>query len=109
MPLLRSQRIGIANLLYDAMVDTENQRYAEAAPMLGEVVKREPYALTAYVPPGRAYVSLKEYQKAIAPLQHVVATTPENSLARYELGCALVKNRTNGRKPRLSLKRRSPR
>jgi arylsulfatase A-like enzyme/Tfp pilus assembly protein PilF len=85
------QRIGIANLLYDAMVDTENQRYAEAVPMLEEVVKQEPHALTAYVLLGRAYVSLKEYQKAIAPLQHVVATTPENSLARYELGCALVK------------------
>jgi arylsulfatase A-like enzyme/Tfp pilus assembly protein PilF len=85
------QKIGIANLLYDAMVDTENQRYQEAVPMLEEVVKQEPHALTAYLLLGRAYVSLKEYQKAIAPLQHVVGTTPENSLARYELGCALVK------------------
>ena len=85
------QKIGIANLLYDAMVDTENQRYAEAVPILEEVVKEEPHALTAYLLLGRAHLSLKEYQQAIAPLQHVVATTPENSLARYELGCALVK------------------
>jgi arylsulfatase A-like enzyme/Tfp pilus assembly protein PilF len=85
------QKIAIANLLYGAMVDTENEKYPEAVPILEEVVKQEPHALTAYLLLGRAYVSQKEYQKAIAPLQHVVATTPDNSLARYELGCALVK------------------
>lgn len=85
------QKIAIANLLYDAMVDTENERYLEAVPMLEEVVKQEPHTLTAFLLLGRAYTSLKEYQKAIAPLQHVVETTPGNSLARYELGCALVK------------------
>jgi arylsulfatase A-like enzyme/Tfp pilus assembly protein PilF len=85
------QRIAIANLLYEAMVDTENERYLEAVPMLEEVVKQEHQALSAYLLLGRAYVSLKEYRKAIAPLQHVIETTPDNSLARYELGCALVK------------------
>jgi arylsulfatase A-like enzyme/Tfp pilus assembly protein PilF len=85
------QKIAIANLLYEAMVQTENGRYQEAVPSLEEVVKQEHHALSAYLLLGRAYVSLKEYQKAIAPLQHVVQTTPDNSLARYELGCALVK------------------
>jgi tetratricopeptide (TPR) repeat protein len=85
------QKIAIANLLYEAMVHTENARYEEAVPILEEVVKQEPHALTAYLLLGRAYVSLKEYQKAIPPLQHVVETTPDNSLAHYELGCALVK------------------
>jgi tetratricopeptide (TPR) repeat protein len=36
-------------------------------------------------------VFLREFQKAVAPLQRVVESTPENALARYELGCALVK------------------
>jgi tetratricopeptide (TPR) repeat protein len=85
------QKIAVANLLYEAMVATESEKYLEAVPILEEVVKQEPHALTAYLLLGRAYVSLKEYQKAIPPLQHVVETTPENSLARYELGCALVK------------------
>jgi len=84
-------KIAIANLLYDAMVHTENERYMEAVPILEEVLKQEPHALSAYLLLGRAYVSLKDYQNAIAPLQHVVETTPDNSLARYELGCALVK------------------
>jgi arylsulfatase A-like enzyme/Tfp pilus assembly protein PilF len=85
------QKINIANLLYEAMVHSENARYQEAVPILEEVVKQEPHAQTAYLLLGRAYVSLKEYQKAIPPLQHVVETTPDNSLAHYELGCALVK------------------
>jgi tetratricopeptide (TPR) repeat protein len=85
------QKIAIANLLYEAMVHTENARYQEAVPIVEEVVKQEPHALTAYLLLGRAYVSLKEYQKAIPPLQHVVETMPDNSLAHYELGCALVK------------------
>ena len=85
------EKIAVANLLYDAMVATESERYLEAVSILEEVVKQEPHALTAYLLLGRAYVALKEFQKAIPPLQHVVETTPENSLARYELGCALVK------------------
>jgi arylsulfatase A-like enzyme/Tfp pilus assembly protein PilF len=85
------QKIAIANLLYDAMIYTEAERYREAAPILEEVLKQEPHALMAYMELGRAYVALKEYQNAIAPLQHVVETTPDNAFAHYELGCALVK------------------
>jgi arylsulfatase A-like enzyme/Tfp pilus assembly protein PilF len=84
-------KIAIANLLYDAMVYTENEKYQEAVPILEQVLKQEPHTLMAYLLLGRAYVSLKEYQNAIAPLQHVVETTPDNALAHYELGCALVK------------------
>ncbi len=85
------QKIAVANLLYEGMVESENARYQEAVPILEEVVKEEPRSLTAYMLLGRAYVSLKQFQSAIAPLRHVVETTPDNSLARYELGCALVK------------------
>ena len=85
------RKIATANLLYEALVHTENERYREAVPILEEVLQQEPHAITAYLQLGRAYMSLKEYQKAIAPLQRVVETTPDNSLARYELGCALVK------------------
>ena len=85
------QRIATANLLYKALVDSENQRYAEAVPILEEVLRQEPNTSIAYMQLGRAYVSLQQYQKAIAPLKHVVETAPDNSLAHYELGCALVK------------------
>lgn len=85
------QKIAIANLLYEGMVQSENGRYQEAIVILQEVVKQEPHALSAYMLLGRNYFSLKDYGNAIAPLQHVVDTTPENALARYELGCSLVK------------------
>jgi arylsulfatase A-like enzyme/Tfp pilus assembly protein PilF len=85
------QRIANANLFYEAMIQTEKERYEEAVPLLEELLAKEPRTLSAYLLLGRAYVALKEYQKAIAPLQHVVAATPDNSLAHYELGCALVK------------------
>jgi arylsulfatase A-like enzyme/Tfp pilus assembly protein PilF len=85
------QKISIANLLYEGIVDAENARYQDAVPILEEVIKQEPHAGTAYLLLGRAYVSLKQYENAVVPLRHVVETTPQNSLARYELGCALVK------------------
>jgi choline-sulfatase len=85
------QKIAIANLFYQALIQTEKANYEEAVPILEEVLKQEPHTMSAYLQLGRAYVALKEYQKAIAPLQHVVEATPDNSLARYELGCALVK------------------
>jgi len=84
-------RIATANLLYRALVDSENQRYAEAVPILEEVLKQEPNTSIAYMQLGRAYVALKQYQNAIPPLRHVVETAPDNALAHYELGCALVK------------------
>ena len=85
------KRIATANLLYRALVDSENQRYEEAVPILEEVLKQEPNTSVAYMQLGRAYVALKQYQKAIPPLRYVVETAPDNALAHYELGCALVK------------------
>jgi arylsulfatase A-like enzyme/Flp pilus assembly protein TadD len=85
------QRIANANLLYEAMVHTENAEYEESIPILQEVVGREPHAISAYLLLGRAHVFLHQYQDAIAPLRRVIEATPDNSLARYELGCALVK------------------
>lgn len=85
------ERIGIADLLYEALVAMEDQQFEKAAPMLEQVLKQEPSASTASLQLGRAYMALKEYQKAITPLENLVAAKPDNAFARYELGCALVK------------------
>src|SRR5437773_3280732 len=85
------QRIAIANLLYDALVDMESERYEEAAPILEQVLQQEPNTPIAFLQLGRAYMSLKEYRKAVAPLQSLVQKKPDDAFARYELGCALVK------------------
>jgi arylsulfatase A-like enzyme/Tfp pilus assembly protein PilF len=85
------QKIGIANLLYEALVDMEQEQYQEAVPILEQVLKQEPNTLIAFLQLGRAYMSLKEYQKAVTPLRSLVEKKPDDAFARYELGCALVK------------------
>ena len=86
------QKIGIANLLYDGLVEMEQEQFEDAVPILEEVLKEEPNSLIASLQLGRAYLALKQYQKALAPLQDLVQKRPEDAFARYELGCALVKN-----------------
>ena len=86
------KRIGIANLLYEALVDMEQEQYQEAVPILEQVLKQEPNTPIAFLQLGRAYMSLKEYQKAVTPLRSLVEKKPDDAFARYELGCALVKS-----------------
>jgi arylsulfatase A-like enzyme/Tfp pilus assembly protein PilF len=85
------QKIGIANLLYQALVDMENEQYQEAAPVLEQVLEQEPNTTIASLQLGRAYMALKEYQKAVTSLRKLVEKKPEDAFARYEFGCALVK------------------
>ena len=85
------ERIAIANLFYEALVDVENERYEEAVPVLEQVLKQEPNTPTAYLQLGRSYMALKEYQKAVAPLRNLVERKPDDAFAQYEFGCALVK------------------
>src|SRR6266850_2889894 len=84
-------RIGIANLLYEALVDMEQEQYQEAVPILEQVLKQEPNTPIAFLQLGRAYMSLKENQKAVTPLRSLVEKKPDDAFARYEFGCALVK------------------
>jgi tetratricopeptide (TPR) repeat protein len=85
------QKIGIANRLYEALVDMEEEEFPQAIPILEQVLKEEPNTFIASLQLGRAYMALKDYQKAIMPLQNLVDKKPEDAFARYELGCALVK------------------
>jgi arylsulfatase A-like enzyme/Tfp pilus assembly protein PilF len=85
------QRIAVANLFYEALVEVENERYEEAVPLLEQVVKQEPDTTAAYLQLGRSYMALKDYQKAVTPLRNLVEKKPEDAFAQYEFGCALVK------------------
>jgi len=85
------QRIAVANLFYEALVEVENDRYEEAVPLLEQVVKQEPDTIAAYLQLGRSYMALKDYQKAVTPLRNLVEKKPDYAFAQYEFGCALVK------------------
>jgi len=84
-------KIDTANLLYEALVDMEQEQFQEAVPVLQLVLEREPNTPIASLQLGRAYMSMREYQKAIAPFRTLVEKKPDDAFARYELGCALVK------------------
>lgn len=84
-------KIAIANLLYQALVDMENEQYQEAVPILEQVLEHEPNTPIAFLQLGRAYMALKEYHKAVTPLRSLVEKKPDDAFARYEFGCALVK------------------
>jgi arylsulfatase A-like enzyme/Tfp pilus assembly protein PilF len=84
-------KIDTANLLYEALVDMEQDQFQEAVPILEQVLKQEPNTPIAMLHLGRAYMSLKEYQNAVTPLRNLVEKKPDDAFARYELGCALVK------------------
>jgi arylsulfatase A-like enzyme/Tfp pilus assembly protein PilF len=86
------ERIGIANLLYEALVDMEQDQFREAVPILEQVLEQEPNTPIAFLQLGRAYMSLREFQKAVTPLRSLVEMQPDDAFARYELGCALVKS-----------------
>jgi len=58
-------KIEIANLLHQALVDMEEDRYEDAIPRLERVIRDEPSASTAFLELGRALVHLKNYEKAL--------------------------------------------
>jgi arylsulfatase A-like enzyme/Tfp pilus assembly protein PilF len=84
-------KIEVANLLHQALVDAEEERYDDAIAPLQQVLKAEPDAALAYLELGRVWVHLKEYQRALSVLRKGVEMMPESSMAHYELGLALVK------------------
>lgn len=85
------EKIALANVFHDALIDVEQENYESAAVKLEQVLKEEPNATMAYFELGRAYVRIKEYQKAIPPLEKALELAPEDGLAHYELAQALVK------------------
>jgi arylsulfatase A-like enzyme/Flp pilus assembly protein TadD len=82
--------IEVANLLTEALFDTQEDRYQEAIPKLLQVLKQEPHTNLAYLELGRAYVHLKDYEQALPLLKEAVTRLPEDGLAHYELGRVLV-------------------
>ena len=79
----------IADLLDQALNSMLDQDFAAAVPKLQEVLKVEPNTALAYLELGRAYVNMKDYQKALPPLRAAVEKLPQDSLAHFEYAKAL--------------------
>lgn len=84
-------KIQIANLMHQGLVDIEDDRYDEAIPKFEKVVTDEPNSPSGRLELGRALVHVKRYQDAIPVLQDAVAKSPDSGMAHFELGLAYVK------------------
>jgi choline-sulfatase len=82
-------KVEIANLLHQALLETEEEHYREAIPLFEQILKAEPNLPLANLQLGRAWNRLQEYAKATPYLQRAVALTPKSSEAHFELGGAL--------------------
>ena len=85
-------KIQVANLLHQALLEMEDDRYQDAVPQLEAVLKQEPNMPLANLELGRAWSGLEHYDKALPWLRKAVELTPESGRARFELGTALAES-----------------
>jgi arylsulfatase A-like enzyme/Tfp pilus assembly protein PilF len=81
--------IELANILHDALLDVEEERYQHAIPGLQKVLALDPNMAAAQMQLGTAYARLKNYKEALPPLRRAVELLPDSGMGHYELGLAL--------------------
>ena len=84
------EKIKVANLLHEALLAMEDDRYRDAIPELEQVLAQEPTMPLANLELGRAWNGLESYEKALPWLRKAVDLTPESGRAHFELGMALA-------------------
>jgi len=82
-------KVEIANLLHQALLEAEEEHYREAIPLFEQILKADPNIALANLQLGRAWNNLEEYSKAVPWLQKAVELTPQSAEAHYQLGAAL--------------------
>jgi choline-sulfatase len=82
-------KVEVVNLLHRAEMFKEEMRFAEAVPLLEQVIALEPNLPITYLQLGTALSSLKNYEKALPILRRAVEMRPDLTVPRYQLGSAL--------------------
>ena len=82
-------KIETVNLLHDAILDVEDNRYEDAIQRLQKVLVTDPGIPMAYIQSGTAYSWLKDYDAAIPVLRKAVEMRPDTLMPNYLLGLAL--------------------
>jgi choline-sulfatase len=83
------QKVDVVNLLHHAEMAREDNRFAEAVPLLEQVIALEPNLPITYLQLGTSLTALKEYDKAVPILRKAVDMRPDLTVPRYQLGSAL--------------------
>jgi arylsulfatase A-like enzyme/thioredoxin-like negative regulator of GroEL len=82
-------KVEVVNLLHRAEMAKEDSRFAEAVPLLQQVITLEPGLPITYLQLGTALTSLHDYEKAVPVLRKAVEMRPDLTVPRYQLGSAL--------------------
>jgi arylsulfatase A-like enzyme/Tfp pilus assembly protein PilF len=82
-------KIEVANLMHDALMEVEDGRYTEAVPQLQRVLAQEPLMTVAQMQLGISFARLKKPDQALPLLKSAVARQSDSGMAHYELGLAL--------------------
>ena len=82
-------KVEVVNLLHRAEMLKEDMHFAEAVPLLEQVIALEPNLPITYLQLGTALTSLKDYDKAVPVLRKAVEMRPDLTVPRYQLGSAL--------------------
>jgi choline-sulfatase len=86
-------RIEVANLMHEALIDIEDEHLQEAIPKLERAVKVDPRAGVVYLELGNALFNLKQIQESLPILRKAVELMPESGSAHYRLGLALAETK----------------
>src|SRR5260370_3559320 len=82
-------KVEVVNLLHRAEMFKEEMHFAEAGPLLEQVIALEPSQPIAYLQLGTALSSLKVYEKALPMLDKAVEMRPDLTVPRNQLVSAL--------------------
>jgi arylsulfatase A-like enzyme/Flp pilus assembly protein TadD len=82
-------KVEVVNLLHRAEMAKEEMRFAEAVPLLQQVIALEPSLPITYLQLGTALTSMKDYERAVPVLRKAVEMRPDLTMPRYQLGSAL--------------------
>ena len=83
-------QIEIANLMHEALLAAEEDRYSDVVAKLEPVLKAQPSSGLANLEMGRALNHLDRFAEALPWLRKAVEFSPASGKAHFELGSALV-------------------
>jgi tetratricopeptide (TPR) repeat protein len=84
------EKIETANLIHRANFLLETAHFEEAAPLLEQLIAKEPDMAILYGKSGACYMMLRQYDKALPRLRKAVELNPESPGAHLALSRALV-------------------
>jgi arylsulfatase A-like enzyme/Flp pilus assembly protein TadD len=86
-------KIEIGNLVHRTFLLIEDHHYAEAIPLLQQLIAKQPDEPLAYAQLGQCYVALKQYPQAVPVLRKAVQMRPDMTVPHFQLAASLLETK----------------